>query len=151
VLRGDLLALLGAAAGSGYLLVGRSVRSRVSLVPYVAIAYTVAAAALLAAAAVVGVPLGGWSTRGWLFVAGLALAAQLVGHTAYNYSLRHVSAVFVTVTLLAEPVGATLLAVALLGQVPPLPRIAGGVLILAGIWMASRAEGNRRRKKSDSV
>ncbi len=150
-LRGDLLALLGAAAASGYLLIGRGLRRRMSLVPYVAIAYTTAAVALLAAALVLRAPLVGWSPKGWLLVLLLAAVPQLVGHTAYNYALRHVSAVFVTVTLLAEPIGATLLAIPLLGQVPPPLRIAGGALILAGIWVASRAESRPAKKKADGV
>ena len=150
-LRGDLLALLGAVAASGYLLLGRRLRQRMSLIPYVAITYSTAAVALLAVAFATGVSLGGWSAKGWLFVALLALGPQLIGHTAYNWALKHVSAVFVTVTLLAEPIGSTLLAIPLLGQVPPPLRIAGGVLILVGIWIASRAEVKSTEKDSASV
>jgi drug/metabolite transporter (DMT)-like permease len=150
-LRGDLLALLGAAAASGYLLIGRGLRRRLSLVAYVTIAYTTAAAALLVAALALRAPLAGWSARGWALVLLLALVPQLVGHTAYNYALKHVSAVFLTVTLLAEPIGAALLAIPLLGQVPPPLRAAGGALILAGIWIASRAETRPGRKVSGSV
>ena len=150
-LRGDLLALLGAAAASGYLLLGRRLRQRMSLIPYVAITYTTAAIVLLAVVFATGVSLGGWSAKGWLFVALLALGPQLIGHTAYNWALKHVSAVFVTVTLLAEPIGSTLLAIPLLGQVPPPVRIAGGVLILVGIWIASRAEVKSTEKDSAPV
>jgi len=137
---GDILALLGAVSVSGYLLIGRRLRQRVSLVPYVAVVYTTAAVVLLAIAAVARAPLGGFTARGLLLVAALALGPQLVGHTAFNWALQHVSAVFVTVTVLAEPVGATVLALALLGQVPPWTSLAGGAVVLAGIWLASRGE-----------
>ena len=67
----------------------------------------------------------------------LALGPQLLGHTSYNYALKYVSATFVTVTLLAEPIGATLLAIPLLSQVPSPARIVGGACILAGIVLAA--------------
>jgi drug/metabolite transporter (DMT)-like permease len=139
-LRGDVLAILGALAGSGYLLVGRRLRSRMSLTAYVGIAYGTAAILLLALAAVTGTPLGGFSVRGWLWIGLLAAGPQLIGHTSYNWALRYVSATFVTVALLAEPVGATLLAIPVLGQVPEAAPLAGGALILAGIVLAARAE-----------
>jgi drug/metabolite transporter (DMT)-like permease len=138
--RGDILALLGAVSASGYLLVGRQLRARMSLSLYVGIAYVVAAAALLSVVGLTGLPLTGFPPRGWLWVLLLAAGPQLVGHTSYNYALKYVSATLVTVTLLAEPIGATLLAIPLLSQVPTLPRIIGGACILAGIVLAARAE-----------
>jgi len=144
VLRGDLLALLGAVAASGYLLIGRRVRKRMSLTLYVGIAYSSAALILLGVAGVTGARLAGYSRAGYLWVALLAAGPQLLGHTAYNWALKYVSATFVTVTLLAEPVGATLLAIAFLAQVPSVLRLAGGVCILAGIVLAARAESRRK-------
>ena len=116
-----------------------------SLPLYVGIVYPVAAVALLAAVAVTGTPLALGRPQGMLWVAILAAGPQLVGHTSYNYALRYVSATLVTVTLLAEPVGATLLAIPVLGQVPTWPRVAGGALILVGIFLAARAEGRARK------
>jgi drug/metabolite transporter (DMT)-like permease len=80
-------------------------------------------------------------------VAALALGPQLVGHTAFNWALRHVSAVFVTVSVLAEPVGATILALVLLGQVPAWSSLAGGAVVLAGIGLASRGEARSAAEK----
>jgi drug/metabolite transporter (DMT)-like permease len=139
-LKGDALALLGAAAASGYLLIGRRLRQRMSLLPYVGVAYSTAAVVLLVMAAASGTPLRGYSLAGYALVGLLAAGPQLIGHTSYNWALKHVSAVFVTVTLLAEPIGATLLAIPLLAEVPSPVRLAGGVVILAGIWLAARGE-----------
>ena len=144
--RGDLLALAAAVCGSAYLLVGRTVRPRMSLPVYVGIVYPAAAVALLAAVAVSGTSLALDRPRGLLWAAALAAGPQLVGHTAYNYALRHVSATLVTVTLLAEPVGATLLAIPVLAQLPSWPRAAGGALILVGIYLAVRSEGRTQRR-----
>ena len=139
-LKGDVLALLGAAAASGYLLIGRRLRQRMSLLPYVGVAYSTAAVVLLVMAAASGTPLHGYSLAGYALVGLLAAGPQLIGHTSYNWALKHVSAVFVTVTLLAEPIGATLLAIPLLAEVPSPVRLVGGVVILAGIWLAARGE-----------
>jgi drug/metabolite transporter (DMT)-like permease len=141
--RGDILALLGALSASGYLLVGRRLRSRMSLPLYVGIVYVTAAAALFLVVGITGQRLSGFSPLGYSWVLLLALGPQLLGHTSYNYALKYVSATFVTVTLLFEPVGATLLAIPLLSQVPSPLRIAGGLCILAGIVLA--AIGNRRK------
>jgi len=149
--RGDLFALAGAVSASVYLLVGREVRSRMSLSLYVGIVYPVAALGLLAAVAITGTPLELSLPVGMLWVAALAFGPQLLGHTSYNYALKYVSATLVTVTLLAEPVGATLLAIPVLGQVPTPLRILGGVLILAGVFLAARSESRRRRKSEGAV
>lgn len=144
VLRGDLYALVGAVSASGYLLIGRRVRKRMSLTLYVGIAYLVAALILLGLAGVTGARLAGHPREGYLWIALLAAGPQLLGHTAYNWALRYVSATFVTVTLLAEPIGATLLAIVFLSQVPSVLRLAGGACILAGIVLAARGESRRQ-------
>jgi len=138
--RGDILALLGALSASGYLLLGRRLRPRMSLPLYVGIVYVTAAAALFSVVGLSGLRLSAYPPIGYLWVLLLALGPQLLGHTSYNYALKYVSATFVTVTLLAEPIGATLLAIPLLSQVPSGARIVGGLCILAGIVIA--ATGN---------
>ncbi len=139
-LQGDLLALLGAVAVSGYLLIGRKLRRELSLIAYIGLVYTTAAIVLLAMAWAMNVSLFGYSFQGYLLVALLALGPQLIGHSSYNWALKYLSATFITVTLLAEPIGATLLAVPLLAQTPAPIKLAGGVLILIGIYLAAREE-----------
>jgi drug/metabolite transporter (DMT)-like permease len=149
-LRGDISALLGAAAASGYLLIGRRLRRRMSVTLYVGIAYVSAAFVLLAIAGVTATPLIGYSCEGYLWVALLAAGPQLLGHTSYNWALKYVSATFVTVTLLAEPIGATLLAVLFLSQVPSFLGLAGGAFILAGILLAARGESRPKESPKKS-
>lgn len=139
-LRGDIFALLGAVSASGYLLMGRLLRRRMSATAYIGVVYPAAALLMLGAALLAGTQLSGYPPKAYLWVVLLALGPQLIGHTSYNYALKYVSATFVTVALLFEPVGATLLAIPILGQVPPLLAGAGGALILAGIFFSSRAE-----------
>jgi drug/metabolite transporter (DMT)-like permease len=139
-LRGDALALAGAVAVSGYLLIGRRLRKQLSLLAYIGLVYTTAAIVLLAMTIAMGANLLGYSLISYLLIALLAAGPQLIGHTSYNWALKYVSATFVTVTLLAEPIGATLLAIPILAQVPSPIGILGGALILVGIYFAARGE-----------
>jgi len=141
-LQGDVLALLGAVTVSGYLLIGRRLRKKLSLVGYISIVYSTAALALLVLAFAMGVPLFGYAWQAYALVALLAAGPQLVGHTSYNYALKYLSATFITVTILAEPIGATLLAIPLLQQNPDPIKLMGGALILVGIYFAAREKNS---------
>ena len=133
-LLGDVLALLGAVASSAYLLVGRRARDEGPLVPYATVAYGIAAALLLAGASGGGDPLP--LPTEWLWIALLALGPQLLGHTSVNWALRRFPASAVAVAILGEPVGATLWAYLVFGEVPGIPQGIGIVLVLLGIVRA---------------
>jgi drug/metabolite transporter (DMT)-like permease len=139
-LQGDLLALMGAVTVSGYLLIGRRLRKHLSLIAYISLVYSTAAIFLLALAFVMNASLFGYSWQAYALIALLAAGPQLIGHTSYNWALKYLSATFITVTLLAEPIGATILAIPLLNQNPEPIKLAGGALILAGIYLAAREE-----------
>lgn len=144
---GDALALLGAVTVSGYLLIGRRLRRSLSLLGYIGLVYTTAAIVLLGIALAFRADLFAYSWNGYIYVLLLALGPQLIGHSSYNWALKYLSATFITITLLAEPIGATLLAIPLLAQTPSPPMIAGGALILIGIYLAAREE--TRTTKTD--
>jgi drug/metabolite transporter (DMT)-like permease len=137
---GNLLALLGAVAASGYLLVGRALRGRVSLLTYIWLAYASAAMLLLIATAASRQALTGYSSIAYAAVLALALGPQLLGHTAFNWALRHLSATFVAVSILGEPVGSALLALFLFGERFAPLQLVGFALLLGGIFVAARAE-----------
>jgi drug/metabolite transporter (DMT)-like permease len=140
---GNALALVGAVSASGYLLIGRAVRARLSLITYVAVAYASAAVLLCIAALLAASPLTGHSGYGWLFLVLLALGPQLIGHTTFNWSLRHLSATFVALAILGEPVGSAILAWLIFGEGFSALQLAGFALLLAGIFLAGRGEANR--------
>lgn len=143
-LLGDGLALLGAIMSALYLLAGRNVRRKVSLLGYVTVSYSVAALVLLAVALVSGQRFGGYPPQTYLLLVLIAVVPQIIGHSSYNYALGWFSASFVAVALLAEPVGATILAALLLEEPITPSKVAGGALILLGIFVAARGEGPRR-------
>jgi drug/metabolite transporter (DMT)-like permease len=133
---GDLLAFGGAAALSGYLLIGRAARQQVPVAVYASGVYGVAALVLLPACLVAGAPLGGYDRVTWLAIGGMVLGPQLLGHTVYNTLLSTVTATTVAVVSLAEPVGATLLALLVLAEAPAAGFWLGAPLVLAGVWRA---------------
>lgn len=142
-LLGDVMALGGAVAVSGYLLAGRAARRRLPLTVYATGVYGVAAAALLAASLAAGVPLGGYDRGTWLALAALVVGPQLLGHTVFNGLLSTVTATVVSIVVLAEPVGATLLAWLVLGELPAELFWLGAPLILSGVWVATSRRGAR--------
>lgn len=139
-LLGDFLALMGALAGSAYFLLGRRLRSRLSLLTYIFPTYWTAALVLLAAAGIAGDALRGYSGPTYGMFLLLALVPQLMGHSMLNWSLRHLSPALVAVSLLGEPILSTLLACLILSETPSLLELGGGVLILAGIYIALQGE-----------
>jgi len=137
---GDLLALTGGVMVAGYLMIGRRVRARRSLVVYVALVYGAAMVTLLSIVLVAGKPMTGFSLPAYGWILALALIPQLIGHSTLNWALRHLSATFVAAATLAEPVASSALAYLVLGErITPLILLGGG-LILAGIYVASRSE-----------
>ena len=137
---GNVLALAGAMAASGYLLVGRALRARVSLTAYIWLAYSTAAALLLATAIAIGVSIMSLPSAAWMFMVALALGPQLIGHTTFNWALRRLTATFVAVAILGEPVGAAILAWLFFEEGFTPLQLIGFVLLLAGIYVASRDE-----------
>lgn len=140
---GDVLALLGAVAAAGYLLTGRRLRQGLSLAAYTGVVYSVCAFVLLPAVAITGTPLGGFEPQVWLLFALMALGPQILGHTVFNYLLRDLDATVVAVAIMGEPVGASLLALAFFGEVPPVSAVLGGALVLGGIYVAVTAQARR--------
>jgi drug/metabolite transporter (DMT)-like permease len=135
---GNILALMGAILSGAYLMVGRSVRNRLSLPIYTAIVYGIASIVLIILVILTGTPVGGYSSASYLWVAALALVPQVIGHTAFNWALKYLSATYVSIALLGEPIGTVILAALFLREMPAILEILGGVLILSGIILATR-------------
>ncbi|MDZ7746109.1 MAG: DMT family transporter [Halobacteriales archaeon] len=135
---GNLLALAGAVLAGLYVLAGRSVRQRVNLVPYVTVVYVVCAGGLLAYSLALGDPVLAYPPREWLLFLGMAIGPGLLGHTVVNWALAHVESSVVSVSFVGEPVGSTLLALVILGEVPGGLTLAGGGIVVGGIYLTAR-------------
>lgn len=135
---GNFLALCGAWAVSGYLLIGCKVRAKISLIPYIFLVYGISAITLTAFTLIARQNLFGYSpaTYFWIFL--LAAIPQLIGHSTFNWLLKYLSATLVAVTSLAEPIGSAILAYLLLKESPSWGVAAGRGLILIGIFLTAR-------------
>ena len=134
---GDFLALCGACMAAGYIMIGRSLRAKMSLIPYIFVVYGMAALVLLVILFFSGERSFGFQPGTYLWLLLLALIPQLLGHSTFNWALRFLPASLVSVTLLGEPIGSTFLAYLILKESPTLLKIAGAILILSGIYIAS--------------
>jgi drug/metabolite transporter (DMT)-like permease len=140
---GDILALLGAIFAATYLLIGRRLRVNLENLSYIFPVYSIAAIVLLIMSLFSHENLTDYSTNTWLIFLLLALVPTVVGHTLYNWLLKFVPAHMVAMTILGEPIGATLLAIPFFNQIPGKWTIVGGLMILSGIFIVLR----RRTKK----
>ncbi len=137
---GDILAIFGSISAALYLLIGRNLRPKLSLVAYVTVVYGTAALLLWMVVLSMGLPITGFSTQTWAALLGIAIVPQILGHSTYNWALRWVTASLVAVSLLGEPVMATIMAYFLFGEGLTWAKIVGGGLILLGIYLAARGE-----------
>lgn len=137
---GDLLAIAGAIFAAIYVLLGRSLRQQLSLVTYSSIVYAAAACVLALVMLVSGTAFLGYPSETWLMFVLITAGPQFLGHTTFNYLLGHVRASIVAVALLAEPVGATILAWVILGESPGAATVIGGAVVLVGVYVAIAAE-----------
>jgi len=138
-LHGNLLALGGAVMYSGYLLLGRRVRRGISILSYVYAVYAVSALILLAGVAIFRQSLLGFTRLTYLYLVLLAVIPQLLGHTSFNWALKHMTAPVVSLVILGEPVGASLIAWLLLHQPPTIQEVAGGIMVLGAVALAATA------------
>ncbi len=136
--RGDLLALIGAWAVTGYLIIGRRLRARIDLIPYIFLVYSAAAISLLIVLWIFRVPVLGFAPMTYLWLVLLALLPQLIGHSTYNWALRFLPAAIVAVTTLGEPIGSATLAYFILREQPTIMILVGGALVLTGIYITVR-------------
>lgn len=133
---GDFLALAGAVMMAFYLLLGRRLRQQLSLMAYIFLVYTTASILLIFFGLLLNLPFKGYSSQTYLLFLLLALIPTLIGHSCFNWSLKHLPAPIVSVSILGEPVGASLLAYFFLKEIPTFMEVLGGGLILIGIYIS---------------
>jgi len=138
-LLGNGLALLGGMTAAVYLLIGRRLRQKLSLLTYTSVVYGMAALTLLLLTGFSGQALLGYRPLVYLLFLAMALFPQLIGHTSFNWALSFLPAAFVSVAAISEPVGATLLAILIFQELPGPAALLGSAFILAGVLLASRS------------
>jgi drug/metabolite transporter (DMT)-like permease len=137
-LYGDILALLGAVFGAGYLIIGRRVRKEADLLSYIFPVYGVSALLLVLLSLVFRVSFTGYTAETYLLFLLLAVVPQLIGHSSFNWALRYLSASPVALVILGEPVLSTFFAWLFLKENLTGGAVVGGLLIFGGIYLAVR-------------
>ena len=139
-LEGNILAMLGGVAAGLYILGGRKIRKTVSIATYAIIVYSVGTIALLTICLIFNAPIYNLDLKDYQIILLMAIVSGIFGHTLYNWCLKHIRASIASVALLGEPIGSTMLAFVIpwIHQIPSKYTMAGGVIILVGIYLTSR-------------
>jgi drug/metabolite transporter (DMT)-like permease len=128
---------MGAVAVAVYFIIGRKLRGSLSLLAYIWLVYSCAALVLLLAVVLTGVPILGYPSQAYLWLVGLAIIPQLMGHTSFNYVLKFFPATYVSIATQLEPAASAAIAYFLFSEVPSVVQIIGSIVILAGILLAT--------------
>jgi len=146
---GDLLAIVGAIMGSGYLITGSIIREKVDTFRHILMVYPLAAVILLVIVLVSGLPVTGFQPRSYLNLVHLALISQLLGHTAFNWALKHLKTSMVAITILCEPIGAAILAFFFFRETITISQAIGMTLIFSAVLIGARK--GRKAAPDDAV
>jgi len=151
---GNFLAFCGAWAVSRYLLIGRKIRLKMSLIPYILLVYSISAITLIVFMLIAKQSPLGYSVKTYFWIFLLAVVPQLIGHSTFNWLLEYLPATLVAVVSLAEPVGSAILAYFILSEAPSSGLVVGGILTLIGIYLTlglQRDSHINRKRSSDAA
>jgi drug/metabolite transporter (DMT)-like permease len=151
---GDLLAIAACALVTVYLLFGQTVRQRMSLITYTFIVYSISTITLFFYVIGTGDSFQPYPGSDWVYFILLALIPTLLGHTLFNWSIKWLSASIISMAILFEPVGATILAFYLLNENVILTQVIGGLVVISGITLFlidERKMKIKNRNKIDSI
>ena len=135
-LLGSFMALAGAFTIAVYLVIGRSVRAKLPLLPYIWLVYGIAAIITILVVVLTSTPVLGHEPKGYVWVLTIALIPQLIGHSAFNYALRHLPATLVGVIGQLEPAGSAAMAMVLFGEIPQEIQMIGSIVVVLGVILA---------------
>ncbi|WP_409289989.1 DMT family transporter [Peribacillus sp. SCS-37] len=143
---GDILALIACLLVTVYMLFGQTVRKRISLITYTFLVYLVSSVVLLFYVMAVNEPLAPYGREDWLYFLLLAIIPTILGHTLFNWSIKWLSASTISMGILFEPVGASVLAYYLLKEQVIWTQILGGAIVLGGIILFIMDERKTRAR-----
>ncbi|MGS2779604.1 DMT family transporter [Robertmurraya sp. GLU-23] len=150
---GDILALLACALVTAYLMFGQSVRKRISLVTYTFVVYSISSIVLLLYVLIVGESLYPYPKNEWWNFILLALIPTLLGHSLFNWAIKWISTSVISMAILFEPIGATILAYYLLSEKVLFTQVLGGSVVIVGIslFLLNERSGKQKKIKKDTL
>ena len=132
------MALLASVFFAAYLITTERIRPKMDTLTFSTLAIAGSIATLFILCLALGLPLSGYPPRTWLALAGLGIVSQLLAYYALVYALGHLPATITSVGLLAQVPSTALLAMLLLGEPLTPLQIAGGAIVLVGIYVVNR-------------
>ncbi|WP_188207802.1 DMT family transporter [Alkalibacillus aidingensis] len=144
---GNFLALMGAIAVTGYFLFGQNVRKRVSLMTYTFVVYGISSITLILYNLVLNQPFTGYSGETWMYFLALAIVPTFFGHTLFNWAIKWVSASTITMGILFEPVGASIMAYFILDELITWSQFLGGSIVISGLMLFIISTSKKRKVK----
>lgn len=133
---GAILSTFAAMAGAAYITIGRSVRRKVSLFPYVWILFGIGGILGLLFTLATRTPILGHSATGYFWLIMLTLIPQLIGHSGYNFALRYFTATLTSLSSQLITITATIVAFFIFAEVPTVSDIIGSTVIGIGVIIA---------------
>lgn len=149
-LRGIILALLGSVTVAVYLVVGRKLRVKMPVMPYIWLVYGCSGIMMTLVLFATNTPITGYSVQGYLWLFACAIVPQLIGHSALNYAVGYLSATLVGMITQLEPVGSAFLAFLLFSEVPAPLQLLGSAVILGGVMLANRPSSAQGGKSGNA-
>lgn len=146
-LLGAGLSLAAAMCGASYITLGRNLRQKLSLFPYVWIVFGFGGMVGIVIALASGTPITGHPSGGYFWLFMLTLIPQLIGHSGFNYVLGYITATLTSLSNQMLTVTAATAAFFIFGEVPGMVEIIGSVIIAVGVIMALLMRG---REKDDA-
>ncbi|MEC0370495.1 DMT family transporter [Paenibacillus chibensis] len=130
---GDMLSVFGTLAVSVHMLIGQKMVTQVSSFIYSFVVFVSAVVVFAVYNLFTATPFIGYPGKDWLMFLLLAVVPTVFGHLLFNWLLQYVSATTISMSILGEPVGSSLLAFLLLGEQMTWFQIIGGLLAISGL------------------
>lgn len=143
-LLGDLLAIGGAIAVTAYFLCGQQLRRSLSLITYTFIVYSISSLTLIVYNIILNNSFVGYSGKYWLIFLALAIFPTFFGHTLFNWALKWLSTSTISMAIVFEPIGATIIAYFILGESVTYSQWLGGTVVIFGLFLFVMSTSRKR-------
>lgn len=138
-LKGDFLSLIGTVAVALHMLWGKGLRERISAFVYSFFVFLFAGLVLAITNVITGTSFTAYPAKEWGVFLLLAIIPTVFGHYVFNWLLKYMKASSVSMTVLGEPLGASILAYFLLGEKITTIQLLAGCLLLVGVGLFLRS------------
>ncbi|WP_099156481.1 DMT family transporter [Virgibacillus ndiopensis] len=142
---GDILALLGAVTVTAYFLLGQNVRKRLSLMTYTFVVYGISSITLILYNIILQNPFFGYPADNWWAFLALAIIPTFFGHTLFNWAIKWVSTSTISMGIVFEPIGASILAYFILDEQITGSQWLGGTIVLSGLFLFIMSTSRKRK------